>query len=651
MSRVSLLFILIALTACAGVNRPDAELSALAFQNELAVAGVSASSHDGNVPENTLDRDLTTRWSAQGDGENITFELQGNATIDDVAIAWHKGDQRTSDFTIQVSTDGTGWFQVFSGTSSGSTLEAEIYPVTDVLARFVRIVGFGNSENDWNSITEVHLLGSATGQELSVSSVVASSDDGNVAANTLDRDYATRWSAQGDGENITFTLSGAATVDELGIAWHQGDQRVADFQIQTSSDGSSWAQVHAGSTSGTTLAAQMYDFADVSASHVRIVGFGNTVNDWNSITEVFIFGSGGEPDPEPTATLFVSPSGSDGNSGTSEIQPLATIQRALELAQPGDVIKLADGEYFQDAATVRDGLSGSPIVVTGSRNAIVRGGGMSRIFQVHHDHIHLRGFTIDGLHGDPNSISGYRDKLIYSVSQQAGDGVTGLRITGMMLRNAGGEAVRIKYLASDIEIADNEIIDAGIYDFVFNDGGKNGEGVYIGTSPSQLNLNPDDRVDTTHDVWIHHNFIDVYNEGVNTKEGSHDVLIEYNTVTGSLDEKAGGVNIQGEDNVVRYNEIHGVAGAGVRLGESTGTGDGVARGVRNDVHHNRMYEFGQGDSTVGAVKVQSSPQGTICGNDITGLAVSGPYASDYDPTVACPSDVPPGDGYGHLAGR
>ncbi len=656
--------LLIALMACSSNNQGVEQLSGdqgveeltpLSFGNELSVVSVTASSNDGNVPANTLDRDLLTRWSAEGDGEFITFELEQNKTLDEVAIAWYKGDQRVADFTIETSIDGNIWHQIFSGSSSGTTLEAEVYNVADSLVRYIRIIGFGNTQNNWNSITEAYILGYSNAQELAITNASASSDDGNIAMNTLDQDYNTRWSAQGDGEFITFEFENEAIVDSIGIGWYKGNQRIADYQVEVSIDGSSWTQVYTGISSGKTLATQIKNLPDTSACYVRIVGFGNTENNWNSITEVSIYGTPSTEecgqDPNPTDTLFVSPSGNDSNSGTSANEPFETIQYAIDLAQPGYEIRLADGEYDQDVETVLSGSPSAPIVITGSHNAIIRGAGRSRVFQIHHDYIHLTGFTIDGLHGDPNNKFGYRDKLLYIVSEQQGDGVTGIKVMNMTFRNAGGEALRIKYLASDIEIAHNTFERIGVYDYEFNDGGKNGEGVYIGTSPSQLWKNPDDRVDTSNDIWIHHNFMDTYNEGVNTKEGAHNILVEYNTITGSLDKNAGGVNIQGEDSIVRYNEIYDVAGAGVRLGLSASTNDGIDRGVRNSVYFNKIYDFStDANSTNGGVKVQSSPQGTICGNDIDGLAVNGSYANEANPTAACPSDVPSGDGYGHEAG-
>lgn len=132
------------------------------------------------------------------------------------------------------------------------------------------------------------------GAPLQVTGVTASADDGNVAANTLDDDLSTRWSAEGDGVWIRYDLGSAQTVGSASIAWHQGDTRKNTFDVQVSDDGSSWTTVMAGkASSGTTLQPQNYDFADTSARYLRIVGHGNTSNDWTSITETDVYGADG----------------------------------------------------------------------------------------------------------------------------------------------------------------------------------------------------------------------------------------------------------------------------------------------------------------------------------------------------------------------
>lgn len=133
---------------------------------------------------------------------------------------------------------------------------------------------------------------------LPVTSVTASGHDGNVPANTLDGDLSTRWSDEGDGVWISYDLGSATTVGSLAVAWHNGDERRSTFEVQTSSDGSSWTTaLDRGTSSGTTLRPETYDLADRSARYVRIVGYGNTDNDWTSITEVAVNGEG-DPDDE-----------------------------------------------------------------------------------------------------------------------------------------------------------------------------------------------------------------------------------------------------------------------------------------------------------------------------------------------------------------
>ncbi len=126
----------------------------------LNIVDVEASADDGNVPANAIDGKLDTRWSAQGMGQWITFDLGAAKTVESVWIAWYQGDNRTADFKISVSSNNTDFVDVLTDrTSSGTTLEMEEHAVTPVAARYVRITGYGNSSSDWNSITETMILG------------------------------------------------------------------------------------------------------------------------------------------------------------------------------------------------------------------------------------------------------------------------------------------------------------------------------------------------------------------------------------------------------------------------------------------------------------------------------------------------------------
>ncbi|GAA0557656.1 cellulase family glycosylhydrolase [Chitinophaga japonensis] len=133
--------------------------------------------------------------------------------------------------------------------------------------------------------------------------VSASADDGNVPANVLDNDLNTRWSALGDGQWIQFCLNNTASISGVNIAFYQGNTRTATFDVLTSTDGSAWTTA-AGNlqSSGSTLALQSFHFTPRSGRYVRIVGHGNSVNDWNSFTEVQVSTGSGAPSPAAVLT-------------------------------------------------------------------------------------------------------------------------------------------------------------------------------------------------------------------------------------------------------------------------------------------------------------------------------------------------------------
>jgi hypothetical protein len=128
-----------------------------------ACVPVLASADDGNVPANVLDNDLNTRWSASGDGQWIQFCLANATTVTGVQIAFYSGTTRMSTFDILTSTNGINWTTAATNrVSSGTSAALETFNITAVTAKYVRIVGHGNSVNAWNSYSEVEILTSTT---------------------------------------------------------------------------------------------------------------------------------------------------------------------------------------------------------------------------------------------------------------------------------------------------------------------------------------------------------------------------------------------------------------------------------------------------------------------------------------------------------
>ena len=127
--------------------------------------------------------------------------------------------------------------------------------------------------------------------KLGVSAVAASADDGNVPANAVDGSLGTRWSANGLGHWLRLDLGGSRNVEFIKLAWYKGDTRSATFDVDIGAgpDGP-WTRVLTGANSARTLALETHDFTDAPGRYVRITGQGNSVNDWNSITEAEVWG-------------------------------------------------------------------------------------------------------------------------------------------------------------------------------------------------------------------------------------------------------------------------------------------------------------------------------------------------------------------------
>src|SRR5213078_565045 len=285
----------------------------------LPVASVVASGDDGNIPQNTLDNNLATRWSASGDGQWIRYDLGAVMAVGPVTIAWHRGTEWASAFDIEVSLDSLTWTRAFTGRSSGQTLQPERYDFPTVPGRYVRVVGHGQWSDTtqlslWNSITETVIYGSAAApvNPVPVASVVASANDGNIPQNTLDNNLATRWSANGDGQWIRYDFGAVMALSRLDIAWYNGTAWASAFEIQVSSDTVTWTSVFAGRSSGQTLQPERYDFLTVTGRYVRIVGHGQwsgatPLSLWNSITEVAIYASAAAPvSSVPVASVVAS---------------------------------------------------------------------------------------------------------------------------------------------------------------------------------------------------------------------------------------------------------------------------------------------------------------------------------------------------------
>lgn len=157
-------FVLMCIAACGPGAMDSQENEDLLTSDCQAtiITNVSASTNDGNLPSNVLDGKLSTRWSGSGIGAYITADLGTSTSVCGVGVAWYLGNQRTNNFVISTSLDGSTFNQAYTGKSTGKTTAVETYTITPGQSRYVRVTVNGNSQNLWASITELQVYASAS---------------------------------------------------------------------------------------------------------------------------------------------------------------------------------------------------------------------------------------------------------------------------------------------------------------------------------------------------------------------------------------------------------------------------------------------------------------------------------------------------------
>lgn len=123
----------------------------------VSPVSVSASRSEELAPR-TIDGNRSSGWSANGDGQWIAYDLGYQVNLSAINIAWALGHQRRYSFDLLTSTDGVKWtVSAANLRSSGTTQQPEGYPLT-VEARYVKIVGHGNTANGFIAINEIELF-------------------------------------------------------------------------------------------------------------------------------------------------------------------------------------------------------------------------------------------------------------------------------------------------------------------------------------------------------------------------------------------------------------------------------------------------------------------------------------------------------------
>jgi hypothetical protein len=201
------------------------------FLNVSVLAASSYESGTTNYPQNTLDGNLNSRWSAEGDGQYITYDLGRVELVQSIDLAFYQpSGLRTNWFDVLLSNDNTAWRPALTN-ASGTNVALANFDFADWPARYVRVVGHLNSQNDFNSLTET---------VIHYSTPVDTDNDGLPDV----------WEMYYFG-NLTNTPAGDPDADSLANAYeflHGTDPTVFNAFVDTDGDGlpDSWEMANFG---------------------------------------------------------------------------------------------------------------------------------------------------------------------------------------------------------------------------------------------------------------------------------------------------------------------------------------------------------------------------------------------------------------------
>jgi hypothetical protein len=261
----------------------------------------SASVSGGGAPANALDGNENTRWStgvAQTAGQWFQVNMQAPVSFSQITIdAGPSVGDYPAGYTVSVSSNGTTWTEVASGTGATQLVTVTFPQQT---AQYIRVAQTTSGvTTNWWSIAEFNVYSAVpqAGTPIALSRTgwvpSASVSGGGAPANALDGNENTRWStgvAQAAGQWFQVNMGSAQTFDEVTIdAGPSAGDYPAGYTVSVSSNGAAWTEVAsgAGSTQLTTVT-----FPQETAQYIQVAQTtsGVTTN-WWSIAEFNVWTS------------------------------------------------------------------------------------------------------------------------------------------------------------------------------------------------------------------------------------------------------------------------------------------------------------------------------------------------------------------------
>lgn len=224
---------------------------------------------------------------------DLTLDLDGNYSVDAVALAPTKHDYKTfpMSYEIQLSADGKSWTTVAKVTDHTATPETQVHTFKATVCAFIRIHITKNSpvmnsgsylsqlgEIEVNGTRYRNLVNAASGKSFTAS---ASLESGSFGVKRLtDGKMSGGWSSRAANSSVSDSSPVELTMDLKGV-YELNEIRLFPctdpayfpkrYEIYTSFDGEKWEKLAASLESGGAAKPQTVACAQQCAAYVRIV--------------------------------------------------------------------------------------------------------------------------------------------------------------------------------------------------------------------------------------------------------------------------------------------------------------------------------------------------------------------------------------------
>ncbi len=274
---------------------------------------------------NMIDGLTQTRWSAEVTDKNdpcwAIFDLGEVYELDKIGISFYRELIRTTEFSLEVSVDGVEYTTAIPRRNSpGKSEMVEYYDLGGVSARYVKLLGYGNSSpydniKNWFSPTEVEIYTKVEGpvvvpyvpeydvdvtsdgkvnlKKVNVTASIVSEPE-NGPDNLSDGSLSTYCVLYVQDENapqfIQIDLGKVCDVSRLALAFRFATQRTTYFDIRVSEDGENFETIVPKQGSDRRIATYENFNINRNVRYIRIYGYSNTYNyNWVSITEAEVY--------------------------------------------------------------------------------------------------------------------------------------------------------------------------------------------------------------------------------------------------------------------------------------------------------------------------------------------------------------------------